>query len=340
MRQRFGKGLTSSGPLGETWETGVGARVINGIHAGRSLGEVTKQWGPALIGTRPRVPPDAPFPLLVKFIDAAADLSVQVHPTDAGARVAGHACGKTEAWFILDATAGAKLFHGWLEPAPPSVVAAAVQDGTIERLIRPIAARTGTALFTPAGTIHAIGGGVLLYEVQQYSDLTYRLHDWNRTAASGSSRELHVEQGLAALDYDDGSPAPVAGLDIDAQRSVLAACKYFSLERWSLAAAQHVNLDGTTCHVATVISGTATFTIAGAPAVTLHAGQTTILPAGAGGYTVEPTGHAVALVTYVPDLVDDIVTPLRARGHADGAIAALGGGPIRRNDFLPLLGRS
>lgn len=340
LRSRFEKHAVPGQRIGETWETGLDSLVLHGDRAGQSLGDVAREWGPALVGTRPRASRDVPFPLLVKFIDAADKLSVQVHPDDVGALEAGHTFGKTEAWYIIDAGPEAVLYHGWRAPMCRDEVADALSHGVIERYLRQIPARSGEALFTPAGTIHAIGAGVLLYEVQQYSDVTYRLHDWNRVASDGSARELHVARGMEALDFGHDSPTPVTGLQIEPGRDVLTACRYFALERWTLAASRHTRLDGATCHIATVLSGTASLAASGLDPVTVAAGRTVVVPAGCGDYVIEPAGTATVLVAYCPDLAGDVVAPLREAGHTDTAIAGLGGGPIGRNDLRPLLAPS
>lgn len=337
LSRRFGKTPVGESRIGETWETGLEAVVANGVLAGHTLANVARAWGTRLVGLRAPVSSEAPFPLLVKFIDAAENLSIQVHPGDPDSPERGSGHGKTEAWYILDAAPGATLYHGWRRPLRADDAKEAIQQGCIDAVVRSIPARPGEAIFTPAGTIHAIGSGILLYEVQQYSDLTYRLHDWNRVAANGAPRELHLEQGLAALDYSAASVRSVAGLEVGPGRAIVAACKYFALERWSLVDEQRVALGGTTCHIVTVVAGAASLVAGEAEPVTLRSGHTAIVPAAITEYAIEPVGSAVVLVTYVPELMSDVVARLRARGHPDGAIAELGGGATARNDLRPFL---
>ena len=181
----LGKPL-SGARIGETWESAAEARVANGPLAGETLGALSRAHGPRLIGTRPRVTEDAPFPLLAKFIDAEAVLSVQVHPDDSYARTQlGEPFGKTEAWYIVAADPGAVIYHGLRDLADADAVAGALRRGAIRDHLCAVSVHAGDTLFTPAGTVHAIGAGIILYEIQQYSDATLRLYDWDRVGDDG-----------------------------------------------------------------------------------------------------------------------------------------------------------
>jgi len=173
----------------EAWvlsaRAGASSVVQNGAYAGMALCELYKKE-PGLFGCA------GEFPLLVKFIDARDDLSVQVHPRDTeGVLLPGEA-GKTECWYILDARPGARLYLGFREEISLDEFARAIQEGTLMEYVRPFEVRAGEFYFIPAGTLHAIGRGVLLAEVQQNSDTTYRVYDYNRPGLDGKPRELHV----------------------------------------------------------------------------------------------------------------------------------------------------
>ena len=198
-------------PIGELWVAGPWIAVAAGPHAGRTLEELAAERGPALVGTAAPTGPGPRFPFLAKLLDPAAWLSVQVHPDDAVARAleGPEAVGKEEAWYVVDAEPGAELLVGLRDGATLDDARAAIalppeRRGTaVVDLMARLTVGRGDAVSLPAGTLHAVGPGVLLYEIQQPSDITYRVDDWGRTPTAG--RPLHVEQALASLG-SDGSP--------------------------------------------------------------------------------------------------------------------------------------
>ena len=198
LAERLNKTMPSTEPYGESWELHGAARVRNGSLRGRSLAELTREYGAELIG-QGSDPADG-FPLLAKFIDANDWLSIQVHPDDAQARLLeGEPRGKTEAWVVLDADEGAKLVIG-LEPGSGrEQLADAIQQNRLEDLLVYTEVKSGDVLYVPANTVHALGPGILIYEIQQSSDITYRLYDWGRMGLDGRPRELHIDKGLASL---------------------------------------------------------------------------------------------------------------------------------------------
>jgi len=177
-------------PVGEVWLTGDGNRVANGPLAGRTLGELCRQYGRALVGESAREAER--FPLLVKFLFAREKLSVQVHPDDEAARRAGLPCGKTECWYVLAADPGAQVALGLKPGVTREQLAQAIRAVRAEELLNWIDIHAGEMIYVDAGTVHTIGPGAVLLETQQNSDTTYRLYDYGRP------REIHVEQGLAA----------------------------------------------------------------------------------------------------------------------------------------------
>ena len=337
------KPLPPDARIGETWESATEARIAGGPLAGQTLGAVARDFGPALVGTRARVMDDAPFPLLVKFIDAGAVLSVQVHPDDAYAqsRLA-EPFGKTEAWHVIAAEPGAVIYHGLRGVADAAGVVQALERGAIADHLCAVPVRPGDTLFTPAGTVHAIGAGIILYEIQQYSDATFRLYDWDRVGDDGKPRPLHLDHCLATIDPatpDEHTISPQP-LDDRGERALLVACRHFALELRRLRDPQAggvIATDGGTCHLLTVLAGEAQLHTPGESALAAGPGQTVLLPAAAADYRLEATADARILDAYVPDLVRDVVAPLRARGMPDAEIARLGGGVPAGNDLLPLL---
>jgi mannose-6-phosphate isomerase len=300
--ESLGKSLPD-GPIGESLESGPLATIDGGPFSGMTLGELAAQRPRPLLGSRgTRAAGNLnDFPLLVKLIDAQQDLSVQVHPDDLHAPPGKR--GKTEAWLILESEPGGSLIVG-VDSAP--------DPSDIQRSIvrEPVAA--GDIFLVPAGTIHAIGAGVMLYEIQQCSDVTYRLYDWGRP------REMHLEQGLAVANPSLRA-LRVKPLHLDADREILVACCHFALERWTIRGSRTLRGDLQTCRVVTVLDGQMR--------VGDHEyarGTTFVLPADLVETSI--SGAGIALVGYVPDIDEDIVTPLRAQGHKDDAIRALGTG--------------
>lgn len=220
--------------LGESWELSVRegdvSRVENGALCGKDLFELINEYGDALTGGFGA----ADFPLLVKLIDAADDLSVQVHPDDEYAARVENDRGKTEIWYILDADEGARIVCGLREGVIPEELSAALRSGDPSGVLNYIPVRAGECYFIPAGLAHAIGKGVLIAEVQQNCDLTYRLYDYGRLGKDGRPRELHVEKGLEVLKiFDDAQIDAIRYSHAGAQRRAdsLADCEYFSLCR-------------------------------------------------------------------------------------------------------------
>lgn len=260
--------------------------VAAGPYAGMSLGELIERFPDEVLGSaylaapsrrasagRPR------FPLLVKFLDAQRDLSVQVHPDDArAARLDPPDLGKTEAWVILHAEPGACLYAGLKRGFDRAALEREVRRGTTPLCLQRFEPRAGDCFFIPAGTVHALGAGLVVAEIQQASDTTYRLFDWNRVGADGRPRPLHLEAALDAIDYAASPPAacrpqPLAGFP--AER--LVACDKFVLERWQVDEPVTWGGDGR-FRIITVIGGAVT--VAGDPALRpLGKGDSMLLPA-------------------------------------------------------------
>jgi len=212
-RLRPYKGMEpSTEPIGESWEVSTVSSsvsiVSNGAYAGHSLQHVIEEQGAALLGKAVYERYGNQMPLLVKFIDAADDLSIQVHPNDELARKRHGKNGKTECWYIIDAKPGSYLYAGMKERITPYEYQRRVADGTICEVLAKHKVKPGDVFYLPAGRIHAICGGILLAEVQQSSDVTYRIYDYNRPGLDGKPRELHTELAVDAIDFSvDATPA-------------------------------------------------------------------------------------------------------------------------------------
>ena len=192
---------------GESWEiSGMENEisvVSNGFLTGNELDELIEIYMYDLVGDAPYFQYGLGFPLLIKIIDASDDLSVQVHPDDELAMERYGQCGKTELWHVLDVEPGAGLYVGFKNKVTKADFEKAVVEGTVDQLLQFYPVKKGDTFFIPAGTVHAIGKGVLLAEIQESSDVTYRIFDWNRTDEEENSRELHLEEAMDAIVFDD-----------------------------------------------------------------------------------------------------------------------------------------
>jgi mannose-6-phosphate isomerase len=223
-------------PIGEAWLTDVNCRIVNGAFAGKTLGEVWHEMPEDWRGTRLTKYKD--FPLLVKFIFPNDKLSIQVHPDDAYAAKHEQAAGgrgKTEMWHVISAQPDAELLVGLKPGVTKEKFRAAIASGNTEELFLRHPVRSGDTYFVPAGTQHAICPGMIIAEIQEYSDLTYRVYDYGRVDASGKPRELHIDKALAVTNFEGTKGGKVSPLQLDsedAKRRLLAACDFFATERW------------------------------------------------------------------------------------------------------------
>ncbi len=307
-------GQDSANPLpncGETWEiSGVAGNVsvvAEGPLQGQSLDGLLEEYGPELVGKHVYDQFGDTFPLLVKFIDANDDLSIQVHPNDALAheRHQGKdraAFGKTEMWYIMQADEGAELNSGFNCPVTKEEYVRAVAANTLPDLLNIEKATAGDVFFLPAGRVHYIGKGLLLAEIQQTSDITYRIYDFDRVeAATGKKRELHTEQAVDAIDYQhygDYKTHYKAKLN----ESVNAVtCDYFVTN--VLHFDQEVMHDYTQLDsfvILVCVAGSVTVRTDGGYALTLNMGECGLLPASVKSATLIPDGEMTVLESYVP----------------------------------------
>lgn len=228
----LGRTLPAGDDFAESWELvdhGSDQSVVAaGPLAGQPLGDLVRHRPQELLGSRHR---GGSFPLLFKFLDACRDLSVQVHPDDARAALLSPPdLGKTEAWYVIDAVPGSRIYAGLKTGVDRATFTAAIQAGRCEDVLHSFEPLAGDCVFIPAGTVHAIGAGLVVAEIQESSDVTYRLYDWNRTGPDGKPRPLHVEAGLEAVTHF-GPVAPLrrpAGLPGGTRP--LVRCEYFVFE--------------------------------------------------------------------------------------------------------------
>ena len=282
-------------PTAEAWVVWEGDVIESGPLAGKTLGEAAQEFGEALLGAKTVTRTGARFPLLIKLLDCAEWLSLQVHPNDQLAvELEGpDQFGKTEAWHILDAKPAARLIAGLKPDTPSGQIAESIRTGTVIDHVQYVDVNQGDTVFMPAGTLHALGPGLLVYEVQQTSDWTYRVYDWGRPATE--KRPLHIDKSIRVTRTDFTAPItqpPAAG---DGTRHVLVQCEYFTLEMLS-AKSNTIELDteGQSFHAITVIEGRALLK-AGDEQVELEKFQTAVVPAQVGRYQFQPLGDSRAL---------------------------------------------
>jgi mannose-6-phosphate isomerase len=341
LARTFQRDLSPDLPIGEVWVVWRDLAVENGPLHGSKLQELVRDYPLSLLGSRSANSQDREFPLLVKLIDAQATLSVQVHPDDAYAQAnEGEPFGKVEMWYFLDAEPGARLYHGAKEPLSRSDVMEAIEAGTLQEKLAQIEASPGDVVFNPPGTIHALGEGLVLYELQQSSDLTYRLYDWDRR---DPNRPLHIEKSLDVVDlepYARHKTIPVEIRETGGGRAYLCACRHFAAELLTVHSHLHEQPAGVSFHILTVLQGAGRVQYGANPSeeVSLGCGESLLVPASVHEYELHATQEEplVAIKAYLPDLLQDIVVPLRREGIPDDTIVQLGG-TRRHSDIGRLL---
>ncbi len=330
LREVFGKPTPTGKPVGEAWLVSDHAQqesvVKDGPHAGLTLRQLIEKDAPAILGTRARLTVHGRFPLLLKLLDAGEELSIQVHPDDADAvRLGEPDVGKTEMWYLLEGRPESVIYCGLPQEVDAARFESARRVGRLADLLTRIEAQSDTAVFVPAGTVHAIGGGCLLAEIQQNSDLTYRIDDWGRTQPDGTPRELHIDKAMQVIRFGSrhsGAAKPLGHEVPGARVNVLAACRYFAAEHVSVSGGTFFEIGGESFQLCLGLEGRLTIAVEDCERA-LTPGEA-LLVAGA-SERMEIRGQGAFLRYYVPDLRRDIMRPLRDAGHSIEAIVALGG---------------
>jgi len=281
LGEYYHKELPADKPIGESLEVsalpGMESEVAGGVLAGWSLGRVMGEFGEELVGALAWERYGGDFPLLIKLLDPADDLSIQVHPDDQYARAQGLGnWGKMEVWHVLR-SAGGRLAHGLKAGVGRAELEAALAAGKVEEVVQFLPAYPGQVIFSPPGTVHALCAGVMIYEVQQSSDLTFRLYDYNRPGLDSKPRQLHLAQSLEVIDFAKSSPAPFDWRE--RAGGLLVESEHFSLRRCGPCQAAVMHPAGPAFAAFTVISGAAQMRGDGAQ-VALRAGDTALVPAG------------------------------------------------------------
>ena len=291
--------------IGESWElSGVKGNesiVAEGPLAGRTITSLAEEYKGALLGEKVYAATGAEFPLLIKFIDARDDLSIQVHPDDAlAAERHNGSKGKTEMWYVVQADEKAHLMSGLSKEITPEEYAAKVADNTITDVLHDYDVHAGDVFFLPAGRIHSIGKGCFIAEIQQTSDITYRIYDFGRLGLDGKPRELHTELSKAAIDYSVLPDYKTQYQSIKNQENEIVSCKYFTTSLYEIDKEVTKDMSGLDSFVIAIcVEGSGSLTDSEANAVSLRQGETVLIPACSRSFTLHPEGSMKVLTSYI-----------------------------------------
>lgn len=330
IAELFGPGIPADRPTGEAWVVWDQLRVESGVSAGKTLASLVRRDPLSFLGSRLAGDPDPAFPLLVKVLDTRETLSVQVHPDDGYAQAhEGQPFGKAEVWYVLDAEPRSRLIHGVRKSLTRAEAKEAIETGRLHEALEYVEVTPGEVILNVPGTIHALGEGILLYELQQSSDLTYRLYDWDRR---DPARPLHIEKSLDVAHLEPFATHKIEPVEVEEEgvtRAYLCACKYFAAELLTVRSRAREQPAGVCFHVLTALRGTGQllYNPGSSDSVLLNPGDSWLVPAGLGEYELQAAGGEplVLIQAYVPDLLNDVLKPLRQRGFSEEAIVQLGG---------------
>ena len=291
--------------IGESWElSGVPGNesvISNGKFAGRTITELIKEYGPELLGRHVYETYGENFPLLIKFIDARDDLSIQVHPDDAMAQsVHGQPFGKTEMWYVVSADKDAHLMSGLSAEITPEEYVSRVENNTITDVLSDYKVQSGDVFFLPAGRIHSIGKGCFIAEIQQTSDLTYRIYDFGRLGLDGKPRELHTELAKDAIDYSVSEDYRTAYTAAQNEETHLVECEYFKTNLLDLTEPLSVDVKSKDSFMIVIcIEGQGELKDSEGNVVALKQGETVLVPAVTDQMTFLPQARLKVLLSWI-----------------------------------------
>ena len=299
------KGMTpTQEKIGESWELshvdGDFSVVTYGADKGKTIDELIREYGESLLGAGVMKRFGTRFPLLIKFIDARDDLSIQVHPDDALAEKRHHSFGKTEMWYVIKATPDAALYCGFSQPIDADEYVRRVEDNSIMEVLKRYNVTAGDVFFLPAGRVHAIGAGCFIAEIQQTSNITYRIYDYNRKGADGKGRELHTELAKDAIDYTFQSDYRTHYTSQPGAAVELVQCPYFTtrlLETETPMMRDYATLDSFVVYIC--MAGSVELRDDNGNELTVSQGQTVLFPATTQSVTLKPAPQAKLLETYI-----------------------------------------
>lgn len=299
------KGIeTEQKHIGESWElSGVAGNesvVADGPLKGKTIAQLVKEYKADLVGKHVYENTGDEFPLLIKFIDALSDLSIQVHPNDElAAKRHNGSKGKTEMWYVVDAEPGAHLLSGLTEKITPEQYAAKVADGTITDVLARYEVHPGDVFFLPAGRIHAICGGCFIAEIQQTSNITYRIYDYGRLGLDGKPREVHTELAKDAIDYTVYPDYRTHYEPRQNEEQEVVSCKYFTTSIYDLTLPYAKDLSEIDSFLVVMcLTGGGAIEVDGEE-VPVHQGETVLIPAAADDICFVPDGSMKVLTSYI-----------------------------------------
>ena len=301
LREILGRDIPAGSLIGESWELvdrpPDSSIVRNGCFANRSLHEVIQILDKNLLGTKHPCDKKGRFPLLIKFLDASKKLSVQVHPTDELAVLFNeNDPGKTEMWYVLHAEPNARIIYG-CDPKLITKIREKDIDSTIEDLLHSIEIEQGDFIFMPAGQVHTLLGGCVILEIQQNSDVTYRIYDWQRLGLDGTLRELHLPQSLDCINLIKPDNYHQKLASFTGTRKQLVQCPYFAVDYFSIFKCFEDSCTGDTFKIITPVEGAGTLVYNKNESLPLACGDMVLLPATLGNYSIHPKNHIKFLLT-------------------------------------------
>ena len=299
LKTAYGK-KTELESVAESWELSCHAAGMSVIENGEAAGKTLTQWlaeeGREPLGIKVDAKAQGAFPLLVKLIDAKKDLSIQVHPTDAYARRVEGDFGKTEMWYIVEAEPGASIFYGVKEAMTKEDFARHIRENTLTDILRRIEVHKGETYFIPAGTIHAIEKGTLICEIQQSSNVTYRVYDYDRRGKDGKPRELHIKKAMDVANLEPVKNSAVLNLSVDifagAKARLIVAEPCFTVYELQIEDSARLFVREDSFQTFTLLEGALTL-LAGDEILPLGKGDTVFLPAGLGRYDLTGFGKVI-----------------------------------------------
>jgi len=291
--------------IGESWEiSGVEGNVSvvsNGELKGKKLDDIISEYKEELVGKHIFEKFGSTFPLLIKFIDARDNLSIQVHPDDELAKKRHNSFGKTEMWYVINAAPGAFLYSGFAKQMTPDSYVKSIEDNTFVDSLQKHDVKKGDVFFLPAGRVHAIGAGTFIAEIQQTSNITYRIYDYNRKDSNGNSRELHTELAKDAIDYKVYDEYSTSYTEKENEPVELESCRYFTtnlLELNKSLERDYSKIDSFVIYIC--MGGACSITDNKGNNLNIRQGESVLIPADTTGMTIVPEESVLLLETYVP----------------------------------------
>ncbi len=298
------KGIAQQDGIGESWEIssveGNISVVANGAFEGRDLTQIIAEYKEQLVGKNNYQTFGTTFPLLIKFIDARDNLSIQVHPDDTLAKARHNSFGKTEMWYVVKAAPGAFLYSGFAKEMTPEGYVKSIEDNTFVDSLEKHDVKVGDVFFLPAGRVHAIGAGTFIAEIQQTSNITYRIYDYNRTDANGNARELHTELAKDAIDFKVYDNYKTSYTEKENEPVLLESCQYFTTNLLKLDKAIDRDYTKTDSFVAYIcMGGSCSILDDKGNTLSIQQGETVLIPADTKSVNIKPESNVLLLETYV-----------------------------------------